>query len=338
MLSFSAKKSKKKLAIAKIAKLYSSDKTFLATSHFLSLALSANPILDPILKQVLPADDENIEDKHFIDDPLCEDKFSPLPHLVRRYKDRALIHCTNRCFIHCRFCFRKRFWFSNSNLWNLKKSEFVKIAKYISSEPQIKEVILSGGDPLCLDDDEIFYFVEKIDRINSVEVIRLASRALSAYPARITAKFAKGLKMRSQKIWFMSHFNHPAELSDAAKIAISHLIYNGIPILNQTVLLRGINDNFATLSDLFRGLVSVKVKPHYLFHVDPAKGNKKFVTGIKAGIEIMRRLRKELSSICVPDFALDLPDGGGKIVLAPELLIDEDRCSDYDGKNFRILS
>ena len=171
------------------------DRSFLATNHFLSLSRGYPPEKDPILRQVIPAADENDYDSRFVEDPLCEERFSPIPRLVRRYKDRALIHCTNRCFIHCRFCFRKRFWISGSDNWNITKTEFAKIAGYISSQHEIREVILSGGDPLCLDNKEIFHFVGGLDKIRTVDVIRLATRALSANPNRVSAKFVRELRL-----------------------------------------------------------------------------------------------------------------------------------------------
>ncbi|HPN83970.1 MAG TPA: KamA family radical SAM protein, partial [Victivallales bacterium] len=251
----------------KIAKANSVKHPFLSTKHFLSLAVSDDPKKDPILKQVIPSESERIYNRKFVEDPLNEKQFSPLPKLIHRYKDRALILCTNKCFIHCRFCFRKRIWKNNCPTWKISETEFEKIEKYVSNDIRIRELILSGGDPLTMPDEKIFRMLSKIDRIPHVNVIRIATRALSAEPSRVNARFVRALKHSSKKIWFMSHFNHPAELSKATKEAIRGLSDSGIPVLNQTVLLKGINDNPEILSELFRNLVSLKAIPHYLFHV-----------------------------------------------------------------------
>jgi len=318
----------------------SSVDTPVVTEHFLNLGLNAkNPLYaNGILKQVIPGPEESIEEENdFVDDPLCEEKFSPLPKLIHHYRDRALILCTDRCFIRCRFCFRKRFWYADKRDWIIGADEFAKIANYIQERAYIKDVILSGGDPLCMPDKKIFEMVDALDSIESIDVIRIASRCLSAEPSRITYSFAKNIARLSEKVWFISHFNHPAELCDLAKTAISYLRKNGIPILSQTVLLRGINDDASVLADLFRKLVALKVKPHYLFHVDPARGNHVFVTGVEKGLMIMKELRKSLSSICLPDFAIDLPKGGGKIVLSPQLRNGDGEYMNYDGQIFKYF-
>jgi len=310
-------------------------RSFLATRHFLSLAESGDPDCDPILRQVVPTQQEEVAGTAFVQDPLSEKKFSPLPRLVRRYEDRALILCTNKCFIHCRFCFRKRLW--SQPPWTIGRREFAKIAEFIGRDHKIKEAILSGGDSLCLDDGWLLEMIGRLDSIGSLDVIRLATRALSAEPSRFSAGFVRRLRKHSGKLWLMSHFNHRAELSDLAKIAIGRLVDSGIPVLNQTVLLKGVNDDVGTLSSLFRALVAVKVRPHYLFHVDPAEGNSGFVTGVDKALELVAGLRRRLSSICVPSFALDLPSGGGKIVLSPELRRASGEYCDYEGRTFRYF-
>lgn len=312
-------------------------RSFLATRHFLSLAESGDPECDPILRQVVPTPQEEVAGPAFVQDPLFEEKFSPLPRLVRRYEDRALILCTSRCFVHCRFCFRKRLWSSGRPPWTIGRGEFARIAGFIGHDHKIKEAILSGGDPLRIGDGWLLEMIGQLDGIGSLDVIRLATRALSAEPSRFGAGFVKRLRKRSGKLWLMSHFNHPAELSDVAKIAIGRLVDSGIPVLNQTVLLKGVNDDIGTLSSLFRALVAVKVRPHYLFHVDPAEGNSGFVTGVDKALELVGGLRRRLSSICVPSFALDLPSGGGKIVLSPELRRASGEYCDYEGRAFRYF-
>ena len=155
----------------KIAKANSVKHPFLSTKHFLSLAVSDDPKKDPILKQVIPSESERIYNRKFVEDPLNEKQFSPLPKLIHRYKDRALILCTNKCFIHCRFCFRKRIWKNNCPTWKISETEFEKIEKYVSNDIRIRELILSGGDPLTMPDEKIFRMLSKIDRIPHVNVI-----------------------------------------------------------------------------------------------------------------------------------------------------------------------
>jgi lysine 2,3-aminomutase len=310
----------------------------LVTKHFLSLAIDKNPEKDPILIQVAPSPAEDIMVHGFNEDPQDEKRFSPLPKLVWRYKDRALILCTNNCFIHCRFCFRKRLWARKHESWRITSSEFAKIANHVRKNPVIKEAILSGGDPLTLRDKDIFRMISKLDEIDSLNVIRIGTRALSAMPSRLAPQFIKGLMDCSDKIWFMTHFNHPAELSSDTELAIRRLTKAGIPVLTQTVLLKGVNDDVDVLSILFRRLVALKAKPHYLFHVDPTEGNAHFATGVDKALDIVSELRNRMSSLCVPSFAIDLPSGGGKIVLSPDLRKSAGKYRNYEGGVFDYFS
>jgi lysine 2,3-aminomutase len=289
---------------------------FLTSKHFLSLAKNAGRgNSNPILAQVMPSKKELIRDPRLKPDPHDELFFFPLPKLLRRYHDRALILCTNNCFMHCRFCFRKRLW--NDKKWDISDAELAKICSYLRKHPEIKEVILSGGDPITLEKNKLFRIISEIDLIKSVDVIRIGSRVLSAYPATINKNFVKKMSSISQKLWFMTHFNHALELSAVGINAIKLLNTAGIPLLNQTVLLKGVNDNVDSLASLFRKLVSLRVKPHYLFLPDPIEGSSHFRVTLNRTHKIIRELKEKLSSIAMPTVAIDMPGKKGKIIISP---------------------
>ncbi len=303
----------------------------MASPHYLSLAGSSDADKDPILMQVMPSRKELRSNKKMTADPQDEKRFMPLLKLVRRYADRAVILCSNECFIHCRFCFRKRLWAKENKKWKISDEEFAKIAGYLRKNSEIKEAILSGGDPLTLADRELRRLISALDNIESIDVIRIGSRVLTANPARLTNKVLD-IFSSSRKIWFMSHFNHYLEISSETEKKIRNLNAAGVLILNHTVLLKGINDSPEVLEKLFRKLVALKVKPHYLFHADPVDGNAHFMTGVDRALEIITSLRRKLSSLAMPVFAIDLPGGGGKITLSPDMRRGERHFEDVDGR------
>jgi len=300
----------------------------LITPYYLSLARGDWPA-DPILRQCVPDPAEIEAGPAAEPDPFCEDADQPAPGLVRRYPDRVLFIATNRCAVHCRHCLRKRLWRLPPFVVDAQQVE--RAADYIGRHPEIREVIISGGDPLLLEDAELEHLLGSFRRLPNVELLRLASRLPVVLPQRIDAALCRVLS-GAGPTWFVTHFNHPYELTDASAAACGKLVEAGIPVLNQTVLLRGVNDDADVLEELFRGLLRQRVKPYYLFHGDPVAGAVHFRTGIERGLAIMRELRGRLSGLAMPTFAIDLPGGGGKVPLQPDYAVE---CPGCEGMAFR---
>ena len=293
---------------------------FLASNYYLGL-IGDDHENDPVFKQCFPDERELLRKKELTEDPLSEEKQMPVPGLIHRYPDRVVLLVTNRCAVHCRFCFRKRKWRAENGQQDIDDKYLQEACKYIKEHDKIREVLISGGDPLMLETARLKTIIDSIGRIKNVDVIRIGTRIPVVLPKRIDSKLVSMLS-KVPGLWIMTHFNHPAEITEDSREACSMLIKAGIPILNQTVLLKGINDNVEILEALFRSLIRIKVKPHYLFHVDPAEGNAHFRTGIEKGLEIIEGLRPRLSSLGTPVFAIDLPEGGGKVTLQPDYKVD----------------
>ncbi|MEI6056339.1 MAG: KamA family radical SAM protein [Lentisphaerota bacterium] len=316
----SLKDASEKLGVTFDENLYQVEKEypFLISEYYLNLIDKKYPLSDPIFVQSFPSVGEiNITDKTLTDDPQCEKDFVPVPRLVHRYNDRALILATNRCSTFCRFCFRKRYWKADSKREDISTKELNRILSYLKEMKSLEEVIISGGDPLMLSDAKLKLILDSIHSIPHIKTIRLASRIPVTFPERITDKLVK-LLSKYDNLWFVTHFNHPNELTKNSLDACRKITSSGIPMLNQTVLLKGINDSPETLRELFRELAANRIKPYYLFHVDPVCGVTHFATGIEKGLEIMRYFRKNLSTLATPQFAIDLPEGGGKVSLQPD--------------------
>ncbi len=282
-------------------------------NHYCRTLISEHPELAPLYC----ADERELDSAGLETDGLGERTLSPFPHLIRTYRDRAVLLTAGTCFSRCRFCFRKRLWRTDCpEMTEPDDRELYQIAAWFREHPEIDDVLLSGGDVLTLPDERIQQLIGLLQQTGTVRTIRICSRAPAAQPERITESLAAMLGS-CDGVWFMSHFNHPAELTDAAVAACKRLIRHGVPVLNQAVLLAGINDREEILRSLFKKLTAIRVKPHYLFHVDPVEGVSHFATGVERGLEIMASFRDCLSSIARPDFAIDLPCGGGKVVLTP---------------------
>ena len=288
----------------------------LISEYYLKLIDRNQLQTDPIWRQVMPDADELAVDG-LIEDGLGEIAQSPTARLIHRYSDRVVLLTTGRCTTRCRFCFRKRTWRHGEELSDISDCELEDAINYLSKNSQIREVLVSGGDPLTLSNQRLQTIIKKINRVKSIDVIRIASRIPVTQPQRIDGKLINILSTAGN-VWFLTHFNHPHEITEQSTNVCRALINAGIPVLNQTVLLKGINDNADILEELFSKLVRIKVKPHYLFHIDPIHGVWHFATGIKRGLEIMRKLRPRLSSLATPTFAIDLPNGGGKVNLQPD--------------------
>jgi lysine 2,3-aminomutase len=300
-------------------------------AYFLKLMLRAG---DPLIRQVVP-DPAELFDPDGLEDPLAEEQHSPVPHLTHRYPDRVLFCLTHACAVYCRFCTRKRKVGSGRPV---TVNDIENGIRYIRATPAVRDVLLSGGDPFILEDERIEWILRKIREIPHVEVIRIGTRMPSALPARITPVLIRILK-KIRPLFINVHFNHPAEITDEAGLACARLADSGAVLGNQTVLLRGINDDSETLARLFRGLVRMRVRPYYLLQADLTRGTRHFRTRIETGLEIMRQLRGHVSGLAIPTYVVDLPRGGGKIPLVPQYVIRMDEkeliARNYLGKTFQ---
>lgn len=297
-------------SVNSVAEIY----PFRITEYYKGLIASKN---DAIWRQSMPSLLELENPDGLEDDGLCENPYSPLPRLIHRYTDRALILASNECFMYCRFCFRKRFRRTSCTMGALTEKETDEICAYLDEHREIHDVLISGGDPLTLGNDVLENIISRISESGEVDTIRICSRAPVVAPSRITPELAK-IFSKYEKLWFVTHFNHPSELTDEAHEAIRLIQSAGVVVLNQTVLLKDVNDDEKILEKLFRGLAKWRVRPHYLFHADPIRGTGHFATGVAKGLEIMKYFRKALGSVALPVFALDLPEGGGKVVLVSD--------------------
>ncbi len=291
------------------------------TPYYLKLINRCKPDDDPVWKQCMPDSGELLApDASF--DPLAEEAQMPVSRIIHRFADRVVLLATGRCAVKCRFCFRKRTWMTGTDLPDINSQELETACRYLQANPQIQEVLISGGDPLMLSTLRLHEILTKLVSTGTISVIRIGSRVPVTWPERVDRELVRMLA-GFDGLWLMTHFNHPVEVSSESAAACKKFIKAGIPVLNQTVLLRGVNDDAVVLEKLFRKLVQIQVKPHYLFHVDPVRGVRHFATGIERGLEILREFRLRLSSLAVPTFAIDLPEGGGKVALQPDY-----RCGD----------
>lgn len=302
-----------------------------ATPHYVSLAQAAD-LQDPIVAQILPRREELTDETDARDDPLAEERDSPVPGLIHRYPDRALVVTTSACAVHCRHCMRKRSW--DCTRPSREKPNRDRILAYMRSHKEIKEIILSGGDPMLLPDASIETLIAALHAIPHIDLVRIGSRLPVVLPQRFTPAFCARLA-RYGPVWMATHANHAQELSPASEKAVLNLLRAGIPVLNQTVLLKGINDSAATQRDLCRALVKHRIKPYYLFHGDPVAGTTHFRTGLNRALDIVDELRTTMSGLAQPTFAFDLPDGGGKIRLEPAREIVRPPEGDRRFRDFR---
>lgn len=286
----------------------------LITPYYLSLCQEFD-FSDPVFAQCIPHEAELNQAGEL--DPLDENRTSPVNHLVHRYTDRALLITTDHCAVRCRHCMRKRLW--GEEHFVLSHEELDNVVDYLNANPQVREVILSGGDPLLLSDEILDRILERIFSVSSVEMVRIGTRVPVVLPQRLTDSLCHVLSKHGP-VWIATHFNHPNEFSEYGSAQILKLIKHGIPIVNQTVLLKGINDSASCLAVLFTGLLKRRIKPYYLFHGDPIDGTLHFRTGVAKGLEIMEQLRGRVSGLALPHFAIDLPEGGGKVRLVPDCL------------------
>lgn len=283
------------------------------TPHYLRLIQAPG---DPIWRQCVP-DPLELADDGQPEDPLDEERRSPVPNLVHRYPDRALLLVSGTCATYCRFCTRKRK--VGCAAMGATSATLREGLDYIARTPGIRDVILSGGDPLLLPDRLLREILEGLRRIHHLDVIRIGSRAPVTLPERITDRLCALLR-RFHPLYLNTHFNHPRELTPEAAAACARLADAGIQLGNQTVLLKGVNDDPEVMRELSRGLLKIRVRPYYLHHLDVARGTGHFRTPIDTGIAIVDRLRGTLSGLAIPHYVIDLPGGKGKISVGPEYL------------------
>ncbi len=294
------------------------DKFFQARINPYYLSLIRYPG-DPIWLQCVP-DETELNDIDAPEDPLGEDSMSPVPNITHRYPDRVLFLTTSQCGMYCRFCTRKR-KVGNSSKISMRGLDAA--FKYIEEHNEIRDVILSGGDPLMLTDTMLEKILQRLRQIPHVEIIRLGTRMPVVLPHRITPKLVRMLK-KYHPIYVNTHFNHPWEITPESKRACELLADAGIPINNQTVLMKGVNDDPEIMKELFRKLLMMRVRPYYLYQADLTKGANHFRTPIKVGLEIMDKLRGHTSGLAIPYFVIDAPGGGGKIPLLPQYVLYQD--------------
>lgn len=272
----------------------------------------------PIRMQAIPSVEELNSSEYDLEDPLSEEADSPVPGLTHRYPDRVLLLVTNECSMYCRHCTRKRKVGEESS--GVSFSNIMKGIDYIRETPSIRDVLISGGDPFMLSTDKLEKIISKIRSIPHVEIIRIGTRTPVVLPMRINRKLVSMLK-KYQPIWINTHFNHPQEFTRESQTALALLADAGIPLGNQSVLLRGINDCPHIMRDLVHKLVKNRVRPYYLYQCDLSRGIEHFRTPISKGIEILEMLIGHTSGLAVPTFVVDAPGGGGKIPLMPNYFL-----------------
>lgn len=271
---------------------------------------------DPIWLQCIP-DAEELEEDDLPEDPLSEDAHSPVPSITHRYPDRVLFLVTSQCSMYCRFCTRKR-KVGDSNKINMK---FIQDGiDYITAHPEIRDVVLSGGDPLMLTDYMLEKILKALREIPHIEIIRLGTKMPCVLPQRVTPKLVKMLR-KYHPMYVNTHFNHPWECTPEAKKACELLADGGIPIGNQSVLMKGVNDTPDVMLELVRKLLAMRVRPYYLYQADITKGANHFRTPVSVGLDIMDKLRGHTSGLAIPYYVIDAPGGGGKIPLLPHYIL-----------------
>jgi len=299
-------------------------------SYLLSLIRDPD---DPIGRQFVPNPAE-LADDPFQADPLREETHSPVPGLIHRYPDRAVLLVTDQCAAYCRFCMRKRSVGCNAKVGG---ASIALGLDYIRQDSRIRDVILSGGDPLMLEDSELEAILAKLHRIRHVEIIRIHTRMPVSLPHRVTIELAAMLK-RFHPIYAFIHVNHPTEITGMAKSAFQILADAGIPLGSQTVLLKGVNDTPETMRELMTRLVACRVRPYYLHHPDAVAGTAHFRVPVSSGLAILKSLHGHISGLCVPHYKIDLPGGGGKVPLVPNYIQQQSHATlnveNFEGKIF----
>ena len=295
------------------------------TPHYLSLIRTKD---DPVWRQCIP-DIREIEEDGLSADPLNEKGLSPVPDLIHRYPDRVVLLASSTCATFCRFCMRKHRFNQKTSM---TESRLDAGLKYIERTPVIRDVILSGGDPFLLPDEILEDLLSKLRGIPHVEIIRINTRIPVTLPERITPRLSRILK-RFHPLYVNTHFNHPVEITEASREACHRLADAGIPLGNQTVLLKGVNDDLTVMKQLMQRLLTLRVRPYYIHQMDLVKGTGHFRTSVEKGLEIIDELQGFISGFAVPKFVIDAPKGGGKIPISTQTILAKDETS-YKIKNY----
>lgn len=315
-------------------KLVSCRHPFSITPYYLSL-IDPNDPNDPIKKQAIPSFQEIALSDRGFEDPLAEKRHSVVTGLVHRYPDRVLMVLTDICPVLCRHCTRKREWRNGG--WVRTPVEIAVMLDYIRKHREIRDVIISGGDPLSLSTSRLEGVIARLRQIEHVEIIRIGTRFPVVLPQRIDDELCTMLS-KYGPIWLNTQFNHPKEITPDSAAACDKLLRAGVPVNNQSVLLKGINDSVETQLKLCQGLLKIKVRPYYLFQCDEVKGVEHLRTTVETGIMIIEKMRGHTSGLAVPTFVIDLPDGGGKVPLQPNYLLAQTEneliLRNYQGRFF----
>jgi lysine 2,3-aminomutase len=295
----------------------------------------------PIRRQSVPVNDEFLVSPHEMADPCAEDRDSPAPHLVHRYPDRVLLLSTDHCAMYCRHCTRRRLVGEHEEKDLNPETKFDAAIEYIKANRKIRDVLISGGDPLTLEDEALESLVSKIRAISHVELLRIGTRIPVTLPQRITEQLVQMLKKYSP-IWMSIHFNHPKEITKRCKNACDLLSESGIPLGSQSVLLKGINDRPFIMKRLVHDLLQIRVRPYYIYQCDPVRGTQHFRTPVATGINIIEKLRGHTSGYAVPTYVIDGPGGGGKIPVGPNYILSQAKgkyvLRNYKGKIYTYLA
>jgi lysine 2,3-aminomutase len=276
---------------------------------------------DPIRRQSVPSPLEAENPSGYeLEDPLEEDKDSPVPGLTHRYPDRVLLVTTHVCSMYCRFCTRKRATMVRGG-WDAISRNDRRMIDYVAAHSEIRDVIVSGGDPLTLPYPKLRFFLDNLAKIPHVDVIRIGTRVPVTLPQKLYDQELIDLLASADKVWIQTHFNHPREVTPESARVCGELLRAGMPVNNHSVLLQGVNDDLATMRRLMRALLRIKVRPYYLFHCDPVIGAGHFRTSVWKGMEIIEGLRGHMSGLGIPTYVVDSPHGGGKIPVMPNYVV-----------------
>jgi lysine 2,3-aminomutase len=304
------------------------------TPYFASLMDPVNHNC-PIRRQAIPRIEEIHLSKSEMVDPLGEDNHSPVPGLVHRYPDRVLLLVTDQCAVYCRYCTRRRLVGSNER--SITQGNFEEVLKYLKSHKKVRDVLVSGGDPLLLENERLEEILSRLRAIPHIEVLRIGTRVPVTLPQRITSGLVRMLK-KYHPLMISIHFTHPKEITDQVKKACNDLADGGIPLGSQTVLLKGVNDKPNIMKKLVQELLKIRVRPYYIYQCDLAMGTQHFRTSVATGIQIMEKLRGHTTGYAVPTYVVDTPGGGGKIPLQPDYVVSRERgkivLRNYEGRIF----
>lgn len=306
------------------------------TPYYASLMDPDDPS-DPIRRCVVPVVDECLHTEGEDEDPLCEDVDSPVPGIIHRYPDRVLFLVTDACSTYCRYCTRSRI-IERSKHHSLNFEKWNKAIDYIAGNKTIRDVLLSGGDPLTLSDEKLEWLLARLHKIRHIEILRIGTKVPVVLPQRITPALITMLK-KYHPLWMSIHITHPKELTPEMSAACIRLADAGIPLGSQTVLLANINDDVSTMTRLVQGQLQIRVRPYYLYQCDPIPGSSHFRTPISTGLNIIQGLRGHTTGYAVPTYVVDAPGGGGKIPLLPEYVVGWENgdllLRNYEGNTYR---